>query len=219
LLPRQRVPRLPIPGTGTGGGQTGGVGGGFDPGSIPFLQSGGGGSGGGAAAGASADAPASAPDLAAATAPASDPVQPAPASIAETPARDVLDIELLDVRLVDGGSLERNMGPRYRLFYRNNGNVEAPKFHASVAVDIGEKLTETAEIVTVEAVGIKPGKLQTVDVRLPVEVLKMAIDYEGQPAAFSILVAMIDSDEILNETDEVNNILVFARDEIKSVVR
>ena len=132
-------------------------------------------------------------------------------------AKVVLDIELTDVRLVDAGSLERNVGPRYRLFYRNNGNVEAPKFHASVAVDVGEKLTETAEIVTVEAVGLKPGRSQTVDVRLPVEVLKMAIDYQGRPAPFNALLALIDSDDDLKENNKENNILVFARDEIKSI--
>ena len=85
------------------------------------------------------------------------------------------------MRLIEEGSLDRKTGPRYRLFYRNAGTVEVPRFHATVAVDVGEKLTEKAEIVTVDAVGLKPGKTQTVDVRLPVEVLTMGIDYEGRP--------------------------------------
>ena len=71
--------------------------------------------------------------------------------------------------------------------------------------------------VTVEAVGLKPGKTHTVDVRLPVEVLKMAIDYEGRPAAFNVFVALLDSDNDLAETNEDNNILVISREKIQSV--
>ena len=91
------------------------------------------------------------------------------------------------------------------------------EFHVSVAVDISKELTETAELVTVEAVGVRPGKTQTVDVRLPVEVLKMATDSEGRPMAFSILAAVIDSDGDLAEVNTDNNIMVFTREQIKSV--
>jgi hypothetical protein len=150
-------------------------------------------------------------------APAASPVSSAPATVAEAQTKDALDVELTDVRLVDAGSLERNIGPRFRLYYRNAGNVETPKFHVSVAVDIGERVTEKAELVTVEAVGVKPGKTQTVDVRLPVEVLKMAIDYEGRPTAFNAFVALIDSDNDLAESNETNNLLVISRAKILPV--
>jgi hypothetical protein len=42
----------------------------------------------------------------------------------------------------------------------------------------------------------------------------MTLDYEGQPAAFNALVALIDSDDDLAESNEKNNILVFSRDKI-----
>lgn len=145
--------------------------------------------------------------------------EPQPAVAAEPADGKKLDIELTDVRLVDGGNLEQKTGPRFRLTYRNNGTVDVPKFNVTVAVDSSMKLTEMAEMVTVEAVGLKPGKTQTVDVRLPVEVLKMATDESGKPAPFALLVAIADSDESLEETDEENNVLVFARDEIKSVTK
>jgi hypothetical protein len=140
-----------------------------------------------------------------------------PAAATETQAKDVLDLELTDVRLVDAGSLERNVGPRFRLYYRNAGTIEAPRFHVGVAVDLGDKVTEKAELVTVEAVGVKPGKSQSVDVRLPVEVLKMAIDYEGRPTAFNAFVALIDSDNDLAESNETNNLLVVSRAKILPV--
>jgi len=152
-----------------------------------------------------------------AAAPATDSVASTPAQATQPQTKDALDVELINVRLIDAGSLDRKTGPRYRLFYRNAGNVEVPRFHATVAVDIGETLTAKAEIVTVDAVGLKPGKTHTVDVRLPVEVLTMGIDYEGHPAAFNVLVALIDSDDDLAETNEENNILVFSRDKIQSV--
>ena len=153
--------------------------------------------------------------------------QPAPAELAVATASqpnertDVkkLDIELTDVRLVDAGSFEQKTGPRFRLTYRNNGTVNVPKFNVTVMVDAGLKLTESAEIVTVEAVGLKPGKVQSIDVRLPVEVLTMGTDKDGKPAAFGILAAILDSDESLDETDEENNVLMLARDEIKSVAK
>jgi subtilase family serine protease len=128
-----------------------------------------------------------------------------------------LDVELTDVRLVDAGNLELKTGPRFRLTYRNKGTVEVPKFNVTVAVDASMNLTEMAETVTVETVGLKPGKSQTVDVRLPVEVLNMTVGQDGKAAPFALLVAMLDSDESLDETDEENNVLVFARDEIKSI--
>jgi hypothetical protein len=151
--------------------------------------------------------------------PAASPVSAAPvaAPATQTQAKDVLDVELTEVRLVDAGSLERNVGPRFRLYYRNAGSIEAPKFHVSVAVDLGEKVTEKAELVTVDAVGVKPGKSQSVDVRLPVEVLKMAIDYEGRPTAFNAFVALIDSDNDLDESNEKNNLLVISRAKILPV--
>jgi hypothetical protein len=135
----------------------------------------------------------------------------------ESTSGKAFDIELLEVRLIDAGSFERKAGPRYRLSYRNNGQVESPKFLVTVAVDAGEKLTETAEIVTVEAVGVKPGKTQSVDVRMPVEVLTMAMAKDGRFVPFKLLAAIVDSDDSLEETNEDNNLMVLSRDAIKSV--
>lgn len=210
-----RLPSRGISNPGSGIGIGGNNGLGDLLGQLPSLLSGAGGSGMGGSDAAASGADESAP--AEAAAPATDSVASSPAQATPAPTKDALDVELIAVRLVEEGSLSRKTGPRYRLFYRNAGNVEVPRFHATVAVDIGEKVTEKAEVVTVEAVGLKPGKTQTVDVRLPVEVLTMGIDYEGHPAAFNALVALIDSDDDLAETNEENNILVLSRDKIQSI--
>jgi hypothetical protein len=124
------------------------------------------------------------------------------------------DIELVAVRLVEMGNLEQKSGPRLRLFYRNLGTSEVAKFHITVAVDAGNELTDKAEKVTVESVGLRPGQSQTIDVRLPVETLTMRQTKSG-PAPFSLLVAWIDSSEEFDEAEEENNLLVLSRDKIE----
>jgi len=126
-----------------------------------------------------------------------------------------LDLELVDIRLVDAGSMEHGVGPRFRLVCRNNGTLEAPKFHVTMMADLGSTLTEKAHQVTVESVGIKPGKTQTVDIQMPLEILKMTSAKDHWARPFDLLGAMLDSDESLTETNEKNNTLVLARDSIK----
>jgi hypothetical protein len=61
--------------------------------------------------------------------------------------------------------------------------------------DLGSVLSEKAHLVTVESVGIKPGKIQTVDVQVPPDVLKMKGTQDHWPRPFDLLGAMLDSDE------------------------
>ncbi len=139
-------------------------------------------------------------------------------AVADEPgSADSMDIELTEVRLVAAGNVEQKVGPRFRLYCRNNGSVEAPKFHVSVLVDVGKELTETAHMVTIESVGMMPGKSQTIDVQLPVEVLKMTTENDPWARPFETFAAIIDSDDSLTETNEDNNVLLLARDAIKSV--
>jgi hypothetical protein len=180
----------------------------FDPGALVgtisdlISQFAGGGAGGDVGGGGYVEEPAAAEEA--------PPVEEAP---------QTMDIELVEVRLMEAGSVERKIGPRLRLVCRNNGSVEAPKFHASVLVDIGRELTETAHLVTVESVGIQPGKSQSVDVQLPVEVLKMTTEKDPWARPFETLGAFIDSDDSLDESDEDNNVLLLARTAIKAVNR
>jgi hypothetical protein len=132
-----------------------------------------------------------------------------------TPEATTVDLEIIDVRVIDAGSLELKVGPRYRIVCRNNSTVELPKFHVSLLVDVGKKLSEKAEVVTVESVGILPGKTQSVDIRLPVEVLKMIPERSKTPQPFDTFAAIVDSDERLAETNEENNVLLLAREAIK----
>ena len=141
-------------------------------------------------------------------------VESTPEAVAEPADAATMDLQITDVRLVEAGDLDQDLGPRYRIVCRNNGSVELPKFHVSVLVDLGKKITEKAEVVTVESVGILPGNTHTVDVRLPVSVLKM-IPERSKAKPFETFAAFVDADERLSETDEENNILLLSRDAIK----
>jgi hypothetical protein len=177
------------------------------------------GAGGGSSGSAGGSDDGSSESSAAETQPAApmDPVTKRSAAPADSDAAAEMDIALTSIRMVDAGNLELKTGPRYRLFYVNKGTVEVPRFQVTVAVDSGMQLTDAAEIVTVEAQGLKPGKSQSVDVRLPVEVLKMTMGKDGRPVPFMLLAAIVDSDEDLTETDEENNVLALARDDIKPI--
>jgi hypothetical protein len=82
------------PNSGSGGGNRGGGGGG---------SGGGGDIGGEYAAGTARPEPVETP---------AEPQQP-----------DPLDLEVLDVRLVDTGDAEQKLGPRFRVFFRNNSQI------------------------------------------------------------------------------------------------
>ncbi|MGE3317403.1 MAG: CARDB domain-containing protein [Planctomycetaceae bacterium] len=129
-------------------------------------------------------------------------------------ANESVDIEPAELKLVDAGDIAAGRGPRYRLTARNLGKNEAPKFHVTLLVD-GRELTENAFVITVESVGIAPGQSRSIDLQLPVEVLKMGTGADGKPASFETIVVILDSDEQVQETNEENNIVATRRDALK----
>jgi hypothetical protein len=145
------------------------------------------------------------------------PLEEVPAEQAAVEPVDSVDIEIVEVRLVDAGNLGQNVGPRLRLFCRNNGTLETTRFHVSLLVDLGKQPTSRAYLTTVESVGVLPGRKHVLDVQLPPEVLKMSTPSDKWARPFETLAAFVDSDERLVETDENNNVLLVARDAIEPV--
>lgn len=145
-----------------------------------------------------------------------DPIAIEPAEV-KNAAAPAIDLEVTDIRLIDVGRLENGTGPRLRVYCRNNGKLEAPKFLLCVMADVGKDVSSAAHLVTVESVGIKPGKTQAIDVQLPVETLKMTSAKDKWPKPFEVLAATADSDDSLRESNEDNNMLKLARDAIKPV--
>lgn len=132
--------------------------------------------------------------------------------VIKTQTTSSADLELADVRLVDAGDATKNLGPQYRLICRNNGR-DVAKFNVTVAVDAGSKLSEGAEVQTLEVQGLRKGQSGAIDVRLPATVLSMGED--ARP--FATMVAAVDSDDTVKETDEQNNVKILTRTAIRSL--
>jgi len=128
------------------------------------------------------------------------------------------DVQLLAVRFVDAGHPEQKLGPRFRIWLRNNSKTEvATPFNVSAIASNDDRLSEKLPQAGVRVEAIEAGETQSVDVRLPREVYEMGRDAEGRPALFAKLHVIIDSHGEIDETSESNNGTVLRREEIPPV--
>jgi hypothetical protein len=130
---------------------------------------------------------------------------------------DNVDLQLVAVRFVDGGHPEQNLGPRYRVWFRNNSRVGiAGAFNvlllASNTPDAAADLPQSgATIPSMEA-----GEMKVVDVRLPFAANKMnRVDNHLTP--FNYLHVLVDSHRQLDDVNPANNGAVLARADILPV--
>jgi hypothetical protein len=130
------------------------------------------------------------------------------------------DLQLLAVRFVDPGHPEKKLGPRYRVFFRNNSRVDiASPFNVVLIAANGQTLPTGQTLVTsgVKVTGIAAGETQSVDIRLPFEASIMRRDDEGHQIPFSHLHVLVDSHRQVQEADESNNGAVLPVGEILPV--
>jgi hypothetical protein len=155
------------------------------------------------------------------TPPAGRPVvitSPAPTSppAEVTPVADV-DVEVVEVKFVDAGDGETT-GPLYRVSVANNSKANlTQEFNVGILVSTARKMTKDSPRAFVRVKGMKAGEVQSVDVRMPVEALKMGTNADGKDVPFTWLVAVADTHEELNERNGENNLLQLQRDEIAAV--
>lgn len=128
------------------------------------------------------------------------------------------DLQLLAVRFVDAGHPEEQVGPRFRVWVRNNSpqDISTP-FNVSVIAANGDRLSEGLPQAGLRFESIRTGETQSVDLRLPWDVYDMNRDAEGRPAPFAQLHAIVDSHGEIAETSESNNGIVLKREEILPV--
>jgi hypothetical protein len=129
-----------------------------------------------------------------------------------------IDVQLLAVRFIDPGHPEQKMGPRYRIWFRNNSNmpVEQPfdlVVYASNNQLTGLGLPETGVRVT----GMDAGQIQAVDLRLPYEANVLGRDPQGNRIPFRYLHLIVDAQRELLDVDVSNNGAVVDRLEILPV--
>ena len=116
------------------------------------------------------------------------------------------DLQLLAVRFVDPGHPEEKTGPRYRVWFRNNGvRPIAQPFNVMLFAGNDDKLRATLPQAGLRVTSIEAGETQSVDVRLPVEVYTMGRDAQGAPAPFSVLHVLVDAGREVPETTRTNN--------------
>ena len=128
------------------------------------------------------------------------------------------DLQLLAVRFVDPGHPEEKLGPRYRVWIRNNGDQALTRpFNVVLLASVDGRPAEDSPQAGVRVEGIEPGDIQSMDIRLPIEALDMARDDRGDPVAFGTLHVIVDADREILEVFETNNGGNLAREDILPV--
>jgi hypothetical protein len=133
-------------------------------------------------------------------------------------APTVYDLQLLAVRFVDAGHPDERLGPRFRVWFRNNSvrDVTTP-FNVSIIASNDETLSRDLPQAGVRVDTIAAGETQSVDLRLAWDVYDMGRDTEGNPAPFAKLHAVVDSHLEIAETSEENNGAILNREDILPV--
>jgi hypothetical protein len=128
------------------------------------------------------------------------------------------DLQMLAVRFVDPGHPEQELGPRYRVWFRNNsaGPITRP-FNVVLIASADGRLAAGLPQAGVRVTSVEAGETQAVDVRLPFAVYAMGRDAAGEPIPFSTLHVLVDADRELAETSLANNGAAVPADQILAV--
>jgi hypothetical protein len=129
-----------------------------------------------------------------------------------------LDLQLLAVRFVDNGHSEQNLGPRYRVWVRNNSSVQITAPFSVLALASLDP-TPSADLpqagVVIPSMDI--GEIKPVDLRLPLLANRLGTTPEGHRVPFNYLHVLVDSHQQITETDETNNGTIVSRTDILPV--
>ncbi|MFC1597436.1 hypothetical protein ACFL5Q_05805 [Planctomycetota bacterium] len=128
------------------------------------------------------------------------------------------DLQMLAIRFVDAGHPEEQLGPRYRVWFRNNSEtaLSAP-FDVLLFASDDERLSADLPQGGVRVTSIGAGEVQSVDVRLPVEASVVGMDEQDQPTPPGTLQVLIDANRQVAETDEANNGATVRREDVLPV--
>jgi hypothetical protein len=116
------------------------------------------------------------------------------------------DLQLAAVRFVDPGHPEEKLGPRYRVWFRNNSRQPiAQPFNVMLFASNDGRLLAGLPQAGVRVTAAAPGDIQSVDIRLPADVLTMNRDEQGNPAPFAALHVLVDAGQEIREIVRTNN--------------
>ena len=118
----------------------------------------------------------------------------------------IADLQLVAVRFVDPGHPEEKLGPRYRVWFRNNGAEPIVQpFNVMLFAGNDDRLAANLPQAGVRVTAIEAGDTQSVDIRLPMEVYTMGRDAQGRPVPFSTLHVLVDANREVPEMTRINN--------------
>jgi hypothetical protein len=129
-----------------------------------------------------------------------------------------MDLQMLAVRFVDNGHPEQNLGPRFRVWVRNNSQIQITSPFSVLALasnDTNADASLPQAGVVIPSMDI--GEVRPVDIRLPLQANRMGVTPEGHKVPFSFLQVLVDSHQQVGEVNEANNGAVVARTEILPV--
>jgi hypothetical protein len=122
------------------------------------------------------------------------------------------DLQVLAVRFVDPGHPDRKLGPRYRIWFRNNSAKPITQpFNVLLLASADGQLRQNLPQAGVRVTSIGAGDTQSVDVRLPFEVTTAI------PAASATLHVIVDGNREINDANRANNGAKVAQAEILPV--
>lgn len=125
------------------------------------------------------------------------------------------DLQLLAVRFVDPGHPEEDLGPRYRVWFRNNSTQPITRpFNVTLLASMDDRVQAGLPQAGVRANSIQAGEVQAVDIRLPAHVNAMAPGAAGGREPFAMLHAIVDGNREIDDTVRANNGVAIARGEI-----
>jgi hypothetical protein len=128
------------------------------------------------------------------------------------------DLQILAVRFVDAGHPDQKLGPRYRVWLRNNSvqDIASPLNVTLFASNKDQPLDDSPQAgIRVESIAAE--ETQAIDIRLPWEAYEMGRDSDGRLLPFQQLHVLVDSHHEIAETSETNNGVVLDREDILPV--
>ncbi len=127
-----------------------------------------------------------------------------------------LALQLADLRLVDPGDASQDIGPRFRVFFRNNAPGFSQPFDLVVAAGLDNKFTPAMPQAIERISSIAPGQAISADIRLPAECL--ALPGSGpKPSPFSTVFVLVRSQANLLGAAQLNTLVALPASSIRQV--
>jgi hypothetical protein len=120
-------------------------------------------------------------------------------------AAEQYDLQVLAVRFVDPGHPDEKLGPRYRVWFRNNSPKPITQaFDVMLLAGDEQQPGRNAPQAGVRVTAVEAGDTQSVDIRLPFDATQKA-GPQANAAPFKYLHVLLDANQQINDQERANN--------------